>query len=107
MDTYLTPRSIRKIKVGAYLGLRFSQIRGSSDPPKTETEFPENFGLHLDELSQFSAITTKTLTIPGELDIKTEKRQFSKNQNSQNCRFSVLIPDPPGIVTVWVVIALN
>ena len=73
----------------------------------TKMQFSENFGLRLDELSQFSAITTKTVTIPGESDIKTEKRQFSKNQNSQNCRFSVLIPDPPGIVTVWVVPALN
>ena len=70
-------------------------------------QFSKNFGLRLDELSQFSAITTKTVTIPGESGIKMEKRQFSKNQNFQNCRFSVLIPDPPGIVTVWVVIALN
>ena len=79
IDIYLTPRSIRKIKVGAYLGLRFSQIWGSSDPPQTETEFPEHFGLHLDELSQFSAITTQTVTIPGGSGIKTEKRQFWKN----------------------------
>ena len=43
---------------------------------KTKTRFPENFGLHLDELSQFSAITTKTVTIPGEPGIKSEKRQF-------------------------------
>ena len=70
-------------------------------------QFSENFGLHLDELSQFSAITTKTVTIPGEPGIKTEKRQFWKFQFFQNCRFSVLIPDPPGIVTVCVVIALN
>ena len=70
-------------------------------------QFSKNFGLRLDELSQFSAITTKTVTIPGESGIKTEKRQFWKNQNFQNCRFSVLIPDSPGIVTVWVVPALN
>ena len=70
-------------------------------------QFSKKFGLRLDELSQFSAITTKTVTIPGESGIKTEKRQFSKNQHSQNCRFSVLIPGSPGKVTDLVVIALN
>ena len=70
-------------------------------------QFSENFGLHLDELSQFSAITTKSVTFPGEPGIKTEKRQFWKFRFFQNCRFSVLIPDPPGIVTVCVVIAIN
>ena len=74
---------------------------------KTKTQFPENFGLHLNEFSQFSASTTQTVTIPGGSGIKTKKRQFWKNGNFQNCRFSVLIPDSPGIVTVWVVQALN
>ena len=46
---------------------------------KTKTQFPKNFGLHLDEMSQFSAITTQTVTIPGGSGIKTEKRQFWKN----------------------------
>ena len=32
---------------------------------KRKTQFPENFGLHLDELSQFSAITTQTVNMPG------------------------------------------
>ena len=70
-------------------------------------QFSEKFGLHIDELSQLSAITTQTVTIPGGSGIKTEKRQFWKFQFLQNCLFSVLIPDPPGIVTVWVVPALN
>ena len=54
---------------------------------KTKTKFTENFGLHIDELSQFNAITTKTVTIPGGSGIKTEKRQFWKFQFFQNCRF--------------------
>ena len=74
---------------------------------KTKTKFTENFGLHIDELSQFSAITTQTVIIMGGSGIKTENCQFQKFQFFQNCRFSVLIPNPPGIVTVWVVLALN
>ena len=46
---------------------------------KTKTQFPENFGLHSNELSQFSAITTQTVTIPGGSGTKTEKWQFWKN----------------------------
>ena len=70
-------------------------------------QFSEKFGLHIDELSQLSAITTQTVTIPGGSGIKTEKRQFWEFWFFENCRFSVLIPDSPGIVTVLVVIALN
>ena len=36
---------------------------------KTKTKFTENFGLHIDELSQFSAITNQTVTIPKESGI--------------------------------------
>ena len=39
-------------------------------------KFTEKFGLHIDELSQFSAITTQAVTIPEESGIENKKRQF-------------------------------
>merc|ERR1712055_586367 len=54
---------------------------------QTKTKFTDNVGPHLDELSQFSAITTQTITFPGGSGMRTQKRQFWKNQNFQNCRF--------------------
>ena len=46
---------------------------------QTKTKFTDNVGPHLDELSQFSAITTQTITFPGGPGMRTQKRQFWNN----------------------------
>ena len=47
-------------------------------PGNTEVRFSENFGLHLDELNQFRAITTQTISFPERRRTKTEKLKFRK-----------------------------